>query len=243
MGIFDRPMGKVISSNVNALLDKAEDPKKNIDLIVEEMKDQIRPRARSWSRPSPPRRCSARRSRISTPRWRSGSAAPSWRSRPNDEKLAREALVQKKRVVGERDRAESLRAEQRSTVLTMKGELERMEAKQQGARGEEGDARRAAQAGARRRRRRGPRGEVARAARSPSSAAWKTRSTARWPRSPRTREVDDAMTGRAHGGRRARVEVRGARRQDGLAGDLEDRDDAPRSIDELAALKKKIRIG
>ena len=41
MGIFDR-MGKVISSNVNALLDKAEDPKKNIDLIVEEMKDQIR---------------------------------------------------------------------------------------------------------------------------------------------------------------------------------------------------------
>ena len=41
MGIFDR-MGKVISSNVNALLEKAEDPKKNIDLIVEEMKDQIR---------------------------------------------------------------------------------------------------------------------------------------------------------------------------------------------------------
>ena len=41
MGIFDR-MGKVISSNVNALLEKAEDPRKNIDLIVEEMKDQIR---------------------------------------------------------------------------------------------------------------------------------------------------------------------------------------------------------
>ena len=41
MGIFDR-MGKVISSNVNALLDKAEDPKKSLDLIVEEMKDQVR---------------------------------------------------------------------------------------------------------------------------------------------------------------------------------------------------------
>jgi phage shock protein A len=41
MGIFDR-MGKVISSNVNALLDKAEDPKKSLDLIVEEMKEQIR---------------------------------------------------------------------------------------------------------------------------------------------------------------------------------------------------------
>src|SRR5689334_15381953 len=41
MGIFDR-MGKVISSNVNALLDKADDPKKSLDLLVEEMKDQIR---------------------------------------------------------------------------------------------------------------------------------------------------------------------------------------------------------
>ncbi len=41
MGIFDR-MGKVISSNVNALLDKAEDPKKSLDLVVEEMHDQIK---------------------------------------------------------------------------------------------------------------------------------------------------------------------------------------------------------
>ena len=41
MGIFDR-MGKVISSNVNALLDKAEDPNKSLGLIVEEMKDQIK---------------------------------------------------------------------------------------------------------------------------------------------------------------------------------------------------------
>ncbi len=48
-----------------------------------------------------------------------------------DEKLAREALVQKKRVVGERDRAEALRGEQRSAVLNMKAELERMEQKQQ----------------------------------------------------------------------------------------------------------------
>ena len=41
MGIFDR-MGRVISSNVNALLDKAEDPRKALDLIVEEMKNQIK---------------------------------------------------------------------------------------------------------------------------------------------------------------------------------------------------------
>jgi phage shock protein A len=39
--------------------------------------------------------------------------------------------LQKKRVIGERDRAEALRAEQRSAALSMKAELERMEAKQQ----------------------------------------------------------------------------------------------------------------
>jgi phage shock protein A len=49
----------------------------------------------------------------------------------DDEKLAREALVQKKRVIAERDRAEALRGEQRAAVVNMKAELERMEAKQQ----------------------------------------------------------------------------------------------------------------
>ena len=36
MGIFDR-MGKVISSNVNSMLDKAEDDKKLLELNLEEM--------------------------------------------------------------------------------------------------------------------------------------------------------------------------------------------------------------
>src|ERR1700681_3764206 len=41
MGIFDR-MGKVISSNVNSLLDKAEDQKKLLDLNLEEMDEQLK---------------------------------------------------------------------------------------------------------------------------------------------------------------------------------------------------------
>ena len=36
MGIFDR-MGKVIQSNLNALLDKAEDDKKLVELNLDEM--------------------------------------------------------------------------------------------------------------------------------------------------------------------------------------------------------------
>src|SRR5690606_10222862 len=46
-----------------------------------------------------------------------------------DDELAREALMQKKRLTGERDRAEALRAEQRGNALEMKRELERMEQK------------------------------------------------------------------------------------------------------------------
>ena len=41
MGIFDR-MGKVISSNVNNLLDKAEDDKKLLELNLEEMDEQLK---------------------------------------------------------------------------------------------------------------------------------------------------------------------------------------------------------
>ena len=41
MGIFDR-FSKVISSNMNALLDKAEDPRKSVELLIEEMREQIR---------------------------------------------------------------------------------------------------------------------------------------------------------------------------------------------------------
>jgi phage shock protein A len=129
MGIFDR-MGKVISSNMNALLDKAEDPRKSIDLIVEEMKDQVRAARKELVEGVAAEKIL--RKKVDD----LDAEAEKWERRAElalkaeDEKLAREALVQKKRVVGDRDRAESLRAEQRSAVLNMKSELERMEQKQ-----------------------------------------------------------------------------------------------------------------
>jgi phage shock protein A len=130
MGIFDR-MGKVISSNVNALLDKADDPRKNLDLVVEEMKDQIKAARKELVEGLAAEKILRKKvddldAEVSKWERRAELAL-----KAGDEKLAREALVQKKRVVGERDRAEALRAEQRSAVLNMKAELERMEQKQQ----------------------------------------------------------------------------------------------------------------
>ncbi len=130
MGIFDR-MGKVISSNVNALLDKAEDPGKSIDLLVTEMKDQVKAGKKELVDGIAAEKVLKKKVEeldVEVEKWdRRAELA----LRADDEKLAREALMQKKRVVGERDRAEALRAEQRAAVLTMKGELDRMEAKQQ----------------------------------------------------------------------------------------------------------------
>lgn len=130
MGIFDR-MGKVISSNVNALLDKAEDPKKSLDLIVEEMKDQIRAAKKELVEAVGAEKVLRKKVDELDAEVEKWERRAELALKAEDEKLAREALVQKKRVVAERDRAEALRAEQRSTVLNMKAELERMEAKQE----------------------------------------------------------------------------------------------------------------
>jgi len=128
MGIFDR-MGRVISSNINSLLDKAEDPKKSIDHTIHEMGESIRGAKKEIVEALGVQKV------LSTKVEEADDEVSKWEKRAElalkseDEQLAREALKHKKRVVGERDRAEAMRAEQRGVVLNMKRELERMEQK------------------------------------------------------------------------------------------------------------------
>jgi len=128
MGIFDR-MGKVISSNFNALLDKAEDPRKSIDLTLDEMHQQLKAARQEVVRSVAAEKQLRKKveeldEQVTTWEKRAELAV-----RHSDDELAREALLQKRRVTGERDRAEALRAEQRGNALEMKRELERMEVK------------------------------------------------------------------------------------------------------------------
>ncbi len=128
MGIFDR-MGKVISSNINALLDKAEDPEKSLDLTVREMGSSLKSAKKEIVE------ALAVQKRLGKKVDELDSDVEKWEKRAelalkaDDEGLAREALKHKKRIVAERDRAEAMRAEQRGVVLTMKREMERMEIK------------------------------------------------------------------------------------------------------------------
>jgi phage shock protein A len=128
MGIFDR-MSRVISSNFNAVLDKADDPKKSIELTLSEMGAQIKAARQEVVRGV------AAEKQLRNKVAELDAEVEKWAKRAElaiqhgDDDLAREALVQKRRVTGERDRAEALRGEQRGCALEMKAELERMEQK------------------------------------------------------------------------------------------------------------------
>jgi phage shock protein A len=128
MGIFDR-MGKVISSNVNSLLDKAEDDEKLVHLSLDEMKEQLKAaRQEVVSAVAVDKQLKKRSADLE-------AEAEKWDKRAElalrtgDEALAREALKQKKRARTEADHAEKARLEARDHALKLKAELERMEAK------------------------------------------------------------------------------------------------------------------
>jgi phage shock protein A len=239
MGIFDR-MGRVISSNVNALLDKAEDPKKSVDLIVEEMSEQIRAAKKELVDAVAAEK--VLRKKVDE----LDGEADKWGSRAelalkaNDEKLAREALVQKKRVVAERDRAEAMRAEQRSAVLNMKAELERMETKQG-----EVAARKNAIASQMQAAKSGG-GAEGLGARAPGGAFAEFRRMEDKiegvaAEAAAHREIDEALNGGKMSA--AELESKFARLEAGERAGTEDRPGGSEVDDELAALKKKIRIG
>lgn len=125
MGIFDR-MGKVIQSNLNALLEKTEDDRKLVELNLDEMDGQIKAGHQEVvqavaAEKQLDKKCSELRTEVE--RWdRRAELAV----RSGDEALAREALKQKRRVSTELETADRARGEQHDAALKMKRDLERM---------------------------------------------------------------------------------------------------------------------
>lgn len=128
MGIFDR-MGKVISSNFNSLLDKAEDDKKLIELNVEEMGEQLKQaRQEVISAVAAEKQLKKKVDELQADveRWDKRAELA---LKGGDEDLTREALKQKRRVMKEAENAEKARGEARNQALEMKEELDRMDKK------------------------------------------------------------------------------------------------------------------
>src|ERR1700758_2834203 len=116
MGIFDR-MGKVIQSNLNGLLDKAEDDKKLVELNLDEMDGQIKAGHQEVVQ------AIAAEKQLKKKVDDLQTEVDKWDKRAElalksgDEALAREALKQKKRVQAELGNTEKARADQRDVAL------------------------------------------------------------------------------------------------------------------------------
>ena len=128
MGIFDR-MGRVISSNVNTVLDRAEDPRKLLELNLSEMDEQLKHgQEEVIAAVAAEKQLKKKADELTEDQARWDKRAE-LALKSGDEALAREALKQKKRVTAEASAAETARAAQRDAALTMKAELERMREK------------------------------------------------------------------------------------------------------------------
>jgi len=128
MGIFDR-MGKVIQSNLNSLLDRAEDDKKLVELNLEEMDEQIKAGHGEVVQAVAAEKQLRKKAEDLTAEVAKWDKRAELALKSGDEPLAREALKQKKRAAGEAAAADKARAEQRDVALRMKDELERMKEK------------------------------------------------------------------------------------------------------------------
>ena len=128
MGIFAR-VAQVMSANFNALIDKAEDPRKSLDQTLLEMREQILAARREVVTGVAAEKQQKNKVLELDREVEKWSSRAELAVRSGDDALAREALLQKRRAIGDRDRAEAQRAEQRASALEMKEALERMEQK------------------------------------------------------------------------------------------------------------------
>jgi phage shock protein A len=137
MGLFDR-MSRAASANFNALVSKLEDPKKEIEQTLREMEEQLRLARREVVNAVAAEKQARKKVEevgVEIERWEKRAELA---VQHGDDDLAREALRQKRRLSGERERAEQLRATQLAAARDQKTELERMETTLEDARARKG---------------------------------------------------------------------------------------------------------
>ncbi|KPK17022.1 MAG: hypothetical protein AMJ62_03150 [Myxococcales bacterium SG8_38] len=128
MGIFSR-LNRVIKSNLNALIDQAEDPDKMLGQTVADMKSALqRARKELVEAMGSAKRLEKKEKELQ-------QEAVDWERKAvlalerDDEDLAREALRRKARVSNEARHVRERAAEQATTAEAMKDQLERIEKK------------------------------------------------------------------------------------------------------------------
>jgi len=126
MGIFDRAK-RAISSNVNAMLDKAEDPRKLVELTLDEMKEAIGRHKQDVitavaTEKQLRKQCDELKAQ--TDKWEQRAVLA---VKAGDDALAREALKQKARIGEELSATEKRREEQLALAYKLRDDLAQME--------------------------------------------------------------------------------------------------------------------
>ncbi len=133
MGIFTR-FRDIVSSNINAMLDKAEDPEKLISLMIQEMEDTLVEIKASCAAAMATSKRSQRQMEEARSRSTNWEGKASLAVSKGRDDLAREALIEKRRYV---DRACSFERELRemnALIQQYHDDIKQLEEKLRGAR-------------------------------------------------------------------------------------------------------------
>lgn len=128
MSIFDRAK-RAISSKANSLLDKAEDPRKMIELSLEEMKEQISQARQDVIAAVASEKQLRKKIEEQTAEVEKWEQRAELAVKAGDDQLAREALRQKARVKEQLDAAEKERQAQLGLALQLREQLQKMDQK------------------------------------------------------------------------------------------------------------------
>ncbi len=128
MGIFSR-FNRVLKSNLNSMLDKAEDPAKLIDQTVVEMEAELKNAKKELVQTlGSAKRLEKKKKELDdeVARWEDKAVLA---LKAGDEVLAREALKMKQRTARQLEEADRQAAEQEKAAFEMKDTLEEIERK------------------------------------------------------------------------------------------------------------------
>ncbi len=128
MGILDR-FSRVIRSNVNSVLDSAEDPEKMVGHTISEMEESIRRGRKEVVTAMANEKLIAKKQEEALRRAKDWESKAMLALKAGDEDLAREALKRKKKEEGNADNLERQRVEAAAYVDELRGRIEDAEKK------------------------------------------------------------------------------------------------------------------
>lgn len=133
MGIFTR-FRDIISSNINAMLDKAEDPEKLISLMIQEMEDTLVEIKASCAAVMAASKRTQRQMEEATSRSRNWEEKAALAVSKGRDDLAREALVEKRRYADRAHSFEKELQEMSALIQQYQEDIKQLEEKLRGAR-------------------------------------------------------------------------------------------------------------